>query len=226
MRAVGYIYGIIISIILVTGCSTVRYVRPIEKGTSAASLSLGGPVTQVSGNYLPLPLLSAGYGYGVTDYLSLEAALHITSALFGVAHVDIGANWVPLATRGVIPGVVLSPKVVLLSNFKPHESRSYPVLTPTLYWERGRHLWYTGVENWFERHSVRADGNEQSHHWLIIPYIGYGIAKGKWQFQAEGRVYMPNLSNTPGATTNLGFGDRGIIGFFLGVNRTFGGGAK
>ena len=226
MSVCGRISGIISVIVLVTGCSTVRYVRPIEKGTSVVSASLGGPITQVSGKYLPLPLLSAGYGYGVTDYLSIEAGLHITSALFGVAHVDAGVNWVPVRTKGAIPGVVLSPKVVLLSNFKPRESRSYPVLTPTLYWERGRHLWYTGAENWFERHRVRADGNEQPHHWLFIPFVGYGIAKGKWHFQTEARVYMPNLSNTTGPTTNLGFGDRGIIGFFLGVNRTFGGGGK
>ncbi|MBN1761350.1 MAG: hypothetical protein JW863_23710 [Chitinispirillaceae bacterium] len=226
MKTVGRISGIFFAAVVLSGCSTVRYVRPIEKGASVVSVSLGGPVTQVGGKYLPLPLLSAGYGYGATDHLSIEAGLHITSALFGVAHVDAGVNWAALKTKGMIPGVVLSPKVVLLSNFKPHESRAYPVLTPSLYWKRGKHLWYTGAENWFERHTVRSDGNRQPHHWLFIPFIGYGISKGKWQFQTEARVYMPNLSNEVGPTTNLGFGEYGIFGIFLGVNRSFGGGER
>lgn len=212
----------IIAITMMAGCSGVRFVRPLDKGSSAATVSLGGPITQVAGKYLPLPLLSAGYGYGITDYLSAEAGLHVTSALFGIAHLDAGVNWTPLRTQGMVPGVVISPKLVLLSNFKPHESRAYPAVTPTLYWEAGRHLLYTGAENWFERHTVRSDGNEQPHHWFFIPYVGYGLSKGKWRFQGEGRVYMPNLKNIYGATTNLGFGDYGVFGIFLGVSRTFG----
>lgn len=226
MKAVFIFCGIAVVAVLFSGCSTVRYVRPIEKGASVASVSLGGPITLVGGNYLPLPLLSAGYGYGITDNLSVEAGFHITSALFGVAHGDLGVNWVPLKNRGAVPGVVLSPKLVLMSNFKPHESRSYPVITPTLYWERGKHLFYGGAENWFERHAVRSDGNDQPHHWLFIPFVGYGISRGKWQFQSEARVYMPNLSNEVGPTTNLGFGTHGIFGVFFGLNRTFGGGAE
>jgi hypothetical protein len=222
LKAATVIFASGIMCALLSGCSTVRFVRPIDKGSSAVAVSLGGPITRVAGRYLPLPMLSAGYGYGITDYLSAEAGVHVTSALFGVAHVDAGVNWTPLRARGAVPGVVVTPGLVLLSNFKPHDSRAYPTVTPTLYWEVGRHLMYTGAENWFERHSIRSDGNVQPYHWLFIPYIGYGISHGRWQFQSEARVYMPNLKNTDGATTNLGFGEYGVFGVFLGVSRTFG----
>ena len=37
-------------------CSTVRQIRPLAKKESAATLSLGGPITQVGKLYVPLPL--------------------------------------------------------------------------------------------------------------------------------------------------------------------------
>ena len=209
---------------LLFACSSVRRVRPLESGASAITVSLGGPITEVAKKYIPLPLLSAGYNYGINNRLGIEAGLNLTSALFGLLHVDAGVNWYPLSANGAIPGITVTPKLLIISNFEAGGHRLYPTLTPTLYWDIKRHFVYTGVENWFEIHTERSDGNEQSHHWLVAPYIGYGYTWKKWQFQLEARGYTPNLENTGRATKNIGFGDHGIIGVFLGVGRTMGGG--
>ncbi|MBN1307616.1 MAG: hypothetical protein JXA18_06855 [Chitinispirillaceae bacterium] len=208
---------------LLLACSSVRRVVPLESGASAITVSLGGPVTEVGKKYLPLPLLSAGYNYGINGRLGIEAGLNLTGALFGLLHVDAGVNWYPLTVKGPIPGITVTPKLFFMTNFESGGNRLYPTITPTLYWKLGRHLVYTGIENWFEVHTRRSDGNEQPRHWLIAPYLGWGLSWKKWLFQLEGRGYTPNLANTGRATKNIGFGSHGVIGFFMGVSRTIGG---
>ncbi|MBN1578276.1 MAG: hypothetical protein JW913_17075 [Chitinispirillaceae bacterium] len=215
--------SVVLIVCLIFACSSVRRVVPLESGTSAVTLSLGGPVTEVAKKYIPLPLLSAGYNYGINDRLGIEAGLNLTGALFGLLHVDAGVNWYPLAAKGAIPGITVTPELFFMSNFEAGGHRLYPTLTPTLYWKPGRHLVYIGVENWFEVHTQRSDGNEQPRHWLIAPYLGYGLSWKKWRFQLEGRGYTPNLVNTGRATKNIGFGSHGIIGVFIGVSREIGG---
>jgi hypothetical protein len=214
--------GLLIFLALIVSCSGIRRVRPLDDGESALSASVGGPVTQVGSAWLPLPLLSIGYAYGLNRHLSLEGGVNLTSALFGLAHIDAGLNWYAFEPRGAIPGITVTPKLVLISNFAAAGTRFYPTVTPTVYWNVGRHVIYTGAENWFELHSQRSDGNTQPHHWLAVPYLGFGLSRGKWLFQVEGRVYTPNLKNTGRATKNIGFGDYGAVGGFIGVGRTFG----
>ena len=203
-------------------CSSVRHVLPLQKGESAVDLSVGGPITKVGNVYIPLPLLSAGYRYGITENLGLESGLGITSMLYRNFHLDAGITWHPFLAQGARPGLFLSPRLFFLANSE--NFRLYPDLDLGTYWKLRNNLIYTGVENWFEYHATRSDGNSQDHHWLIIPFLGYGYSFNKWQFQLEGRVYTPNLKNTGRATENIGFGDYGILGVFIGFSRSLGGG--
>ena len=84
---------------------------------------------------------------------------------------------------------------------------------------------YLGIENWFELQQEREDGNPQRHHWIVAPYLGVQLCTPKrWQYGLEMRYYTPNLNHELGrAPGNLGFGDYGILGFFLSVSRGFGG---
>ncbi len=62
------------------------------------------------------------------------------------------------------------------------------------------------------------------NHWIIAPYAGLTYSTTRWQYQLEVRWYTPNLDNDLGrAPENWGVGDHGIIGFFVGIGRTFGG---
>jgi hypothetical protein len=127
--------------------------------------------------------------------------------------------------KGWVPGAIVSPKFQLMTNFKPNSFRLYPELILTGWWRPSEHfLPYVGLENWFVLGSTRPDGNKQDHHWLIAPYLGLTMCNNHWQFQIEGRVYTPNINHiTSGAPENIGLGNYGVLGVFLGVGYQFGG---
>jgi hypothetical protein len=115
--------------------------------------------------------------------------------------------------------------VHIATNFSTYV-RFYPVLLLTGAWNpRGGPFYpYLGIENWWELANTREDGLDQQNHWIIAPYAGLTYSKTRWQYQLEVRWYTPNLDNDLGrAPENWGVGDHGIIGFFVGIGRTFGG---
>jgi len=209
--------------ILFISCSTIRQINPLSKGESSLTLSIGGPITQVGKTYIPLPLLSMGYNYGILDNLSIESGLNFLSAAYGVLHLDIGANYWLFFPKKIIPGIIISPQTFILTNFTSNGFRLYPDIGLTTYWEIKQNKYvYIGIDNWFEYHSYREDGNIQKHHWLITPYLGINMGNKKWQGQAEIKWYVPNLVNNTRAIKNIGIGNYGVVGIFLGINRTFG----
>jgi hypothetical protein len=205
-------------------CSPVRSIRPIDKGQSAVSLSLGGPITQVGKTYIPLPLLCVGYNYGFFETMDIEAGLNFTDVLFGIGNIQVGTNWRPLIPQAFRPGFIISPKLFAMTDFKPKGSRLYPDIGLTAFWNL-RKQWYLygGWDNWIELNTIRDDGNTQNHHWLIAPYVGMDLGSDRWSFQVEIKLYTPNLSNQGRPTKNIGVGEKGIFGVFLGMSRYFGG---
>jgi hypothetical protein len=210
--------------IMLCSCSTVRQVRPLDKGESSVTFSVGGPITQVGKVYFPLPLLSVGYNRGIiAERLDIETGLHLTQLAYGILDFEAGVNVRPLPAEGFRPGINITPKAFFMTNFKPESFRFYPDLGITLYWNINQTVYiYTGLENWFELATTRADGNPQKNNWLTAPFLGVDIGRGDWQLQLESRLYTPNLSNKGKPTKNLGIGDHGVWGAFLGVNHTFG----
>ncbi len=208
-------------VMIITNCSTIRQIRPLEKGQQSVSFSVGGPVTEVGSVYIPLPLMSFGYNRGLIDNtLDLETGLHVTQLLYGILDVEVGVNFRPFQSKAWQPGLIISPKLFFMTDFSGG-ARLYPDLCLTGFWKLHEKVYlFTGLENWFEFSSTRDDGLEQKNHWLLVPYIGTNIGSQRWQFQFETRVYTPNLKNTGRATKNIGFGEYGVLGFFLGVNFT------
>lgn len=217
--------GIIFATVIIFSCSSVRQVKPLEPGQSAVSASLGGPVTQYIGpGYAPLPMLSVGYNRGMREWLDLEVGWHITQFAFGVLQLDGGVNLRPFMPEGLRPGLIVTPKVHVLAGLRDGSFRAYPQLSLTFPMQPTESLLpYLGIENWFEFHTTREDGLEQPHHWLIAPYAGLALYRGPWHFQLEMRLYTPNLENTGRGPKNIGIGEYGIWGTFVGVGRTFGG---
>lgn len=209
-------------LLLLNSCSGIRQIRPLDKGESSVTISLGGPITELGSIYSPLPLLSVGYNRGIiSKKLDFEAGLHITEGLYGVLMLDGGINYRPLLSSGARPGFIVSPKFFFMTDFSPSSVRLYPDLILSTYWKiRQNFFVYLGLENWFEFSSKRGDGASQDNHWLIIPFLGLNCGNEKLLFQFESRIYTPNLKNTGRPTKNIGFGDNGILGFFIGFNYT------
>jgi hypothetical protein len=223
-KAIRFPVCLAVCTLLTVACSPVRQIRPLDKGESRVSLSAGGPITQVGKIYIPLPLISLGYNYGLMENLDVEAGIHVTDMLYGVLKVDAGVNWRPLVPPLYSPGIIISPRLFGMTDFSPGSSRLYPELGLTGYWDFKKYRYaYIGIDNWIEYHTTRVDGNPQTNHWLIAPYAGVSLGNRLWQGQLEVMVYTPNLSNQGRPVKNIGFGKYGIIGVFLGVSRSFGG---
>jgi hypothetical protein len=208
-------------VIICFSCSSIRQIRPLEKGESALSASVGGPITKVGSIYIPLPLLNIGYNYGLIDRkLDLEAGFDVTSSIYSLMHLDIGTNYRPWLSKKWRPGFIVTPKFFFVTDFEAF--KFYPDLGLTLFWQL-RDYWhiYSGLDNFFELSRIRHDGNKQEHHWLIAPFLGIDMGNRHWGFQIETRAYIPNLLNGQRSIKNIGFGDYGIIGLFLGVHYTF-----
>jgi hypothetical protein len=207
-------------------CTAVRQVVPLEPGENAVNVSLGGPMTNYVGDaYLPLPFIGISYNRGILKWLDAEAGLDVTHMLYKNLSLSLGANFRPIGARRWRPALIVSPKAHLATNFDTY-FRFYPVLGLTGAWNPREGSWYpyVGVENWWELVNDREDGTQQQEHWFFAPYLGLVYNKTRWQYQIEMRVYSPNLDNDYGrAPANWGFGDHGIIGFFLGIGRSFGG---
>ena len=216
--------GICLLCMVTLSCSSFRQVRPLEKGESRISLSVGGPFTKAGNLYIPIPLVSLGYNFGLAEKLDVEVGTNFLALLYGIAHVDAGVNWRPLRPKHHVPGLIISPRMFLMTDFGPWNTRLYPDLGCTAYWEIRQYRYvYCGLENFFEPDTKRADGNIQQNNWLIAPYAGISLGNKVWQFQFEAKLYTPNLPNDLHTAKNIGIGDYGIIGVFLGVSRSLGG---
>jgi hypothetical protein len=210
--------------IMFLSCSSIRHVVPLKQGESRISVSIGGPVTKIGESFIPLPFVTAGYNYGLKYNLDIESGINITSLFFGITNIDAGINWHPVVPLLMRPGMYVSLKGVITTNFEKNGTRLFPVNDLGIYWLLFKHQYiYSGIESWVELHDVRYDGNIQKNHLLINPYIGYILEYKTWQYQLEGRVYTPNIPNKGRAVKNKGMGDYGIFGFFLGVSKSFGG---
>lgn len=216
--------GICLLCLLLASCSSFRQVRPLEKGEWRVSLCAGGPFTRVGSLYVPLPLVSLGCNYGIAEKCDVEAGMNFLAMMYGIAHVDAGVNWRPLRPDRYVPGLIVSPRMFMMTDFSPGGLRIYPDLGCTAYWKLKQYrLVYLGLENFFELSTTREDGNRQQNNWLIAPYAGISLGNKKWQFQGEAKLYTPNLPNDLHTVKNIGIGDHGVFGIFLGVSRSFGG---
>jgi hypothetical protein len=202
-------------------CSPVRHIHPLETGESSVSAGIGGPITDV-GIYMPLPMLTVGYNRGMPRKIDLETRWHVTMAAYGVLGLDAGANWRPLSAKKFRPGIILSPRLHTFYNFQPGALRLYPDITATLWWKlHERWYLYTGIENWFDLYR-RNDGVEQDI-WAGCPFVGVELGRKRWHVQIEGRLYTPDKDNSGRGPKNIGIGEKGIWGAFIGVSRSFGG---
>ena len=62
---------------LITGCSSTRFVEPLEKDQLSIGAGFGGPTIEFAGAPIPLPLTSIEVGYGLEGAIPDITALSI-----------------------------------------------------------------------------------------------------------------------------------------------------
>jgi hypothetical protein len=214
---------LILFLSVLASCSPMRFVKPLEKKQQAANLSFGGELIRYGSSTIPVPFLSASYGYGIDSSLTGFATVNITSALFGNFHFSLGASKQLLKQKEFFPAVSIVPAFDFIYRNK-NAAKFYPQAAVNAYWEYGRkkNLVYIGIDNWFELSSKRAYGAVQKNHWFWMPAIGHSFCGKRGSFTAEVRAIAPNLSNEKLVVEyQTPFGTHGAFGVYVGYTRKF-----
>jgi hypothetical protein len=200
--------------VLLAACGHATSVRPTPKDVIQAEAALGGPLVRIAGLTIPTPLSTAGARYGLGDTYDVAAHLHLTSLSFGVAGVDVGSTWLPVAQNGALPALSLSGRLYGFTNLSDGP-RAYLELTGSASYLAGEHfltyLSATGL--------VQFAGGYP----LYSLAVGEEVRLGRFGLQLELRWYEPNIATRFEVVDWVPLGGLGGLGAVLGVNYRFGG---
>lgn len=209
--------------IILYSCAPARFVKPLAEKQQAVNLSLGGSLFEYNNITIPMPLLTAAYGYGIDSTLTGFGAINITSALYGNLQFELGATKRILMQRGSIPGVSVTPVANIIFRNKD-AFKFYPQLDVNAFWDfnENRNFFYLGVSNWFELAGKKAHDEEQNHRWLFTPMLGHTFVRDKWDFTVETKIIAPHIKSDKAAVDyKTPFGKNGAFGIYLGYSRKF-----
>lgn len=210
-------------VLFLCSCAPTRFVKPLGKGQQAVDLSLGGPLFSFGGAVIPMPFLTATYGYGIDSTLTGFGSVNLTSAFYGNAQVELGVSKRILKQNGYIPGVSVTPVANIIYRNKDAK-KFYPQLDVNAYWDynRGRNFFYAGLNNWFELSGRRAHNEDQPHRWLLTPQVGNTFSRRHHNFTIELKVPAVNVYNPGGVVEyKTPFGKQGAFGIYFGYTRKF-----
>ncbi len=220
----------LVAAIFAAGCSTTHGIRPIGKGSVGVDASIGGPITQVFGAPIPLPLSTIGATVGVTDTTDVHAAFHPTAAaMFAVAAFDLGASQQLLAPSGARPRLMADLTLLgaggdLDPDQRPEGGFRFffqpSVLASWDYGKVGQHSFYTGVTGFFEA--------AEAFHGLGGFIIGSRLGVGRSHVDIEMKWLNPWDNNTNIVPEFSAPGNQGAVTVQIGYGFRFGGkdGAK
>ena len=213
----------ILTLCFAYACSPVHYVKPLEKKQSAVNLSFGGPLIKYGTATIPIPFITANYGYGIDSTLTGFASANITSALYGNAQVDLGFTKQLLKQHNYLPALSLTPVInIIYKNKDAH--KVYPQIALNAFWEYGKHknLVYVSLDNWFELSPKRQYEVNQDKRWILMPTIGHSFNRTKWNINIEAKIIAPNKSNEKLVVDYVTpFQTHGAFGVYVGCTRKF-----
>ncbi len=218
--------------VALTACAPIRRVKPVEVGEHVVSVGFGGPITEVgrdTGAFVPAPILSAGWGYGVHRMVDVDVGLQMSELIVGGLALDAGVNVRPLRPDGARPALIIPVKLHYLLPFRGDPGKTmrlYPELGATAAWQLGARPFYTyvGFQLWFDLAS-RGDGNDVATRVLPSFHIGQTVGTEVWQLSLELRYYTPNVSDQFRLVDVADLGGAGSLGVLIGFSVGFGGDA-
>ena len=212
-----------LSIILLSACTGSRIVQPLNQSQWQLSASFGGPVLEDSNqNTRIVPLSAVSLAYGLRQNLTAYAGWHTGSYLNDINHVDLGYTQELLQPFAFRPGITYSLQANLFSQQGLENFRFYPQLDINAYWIlANKDFTYVGVTNWFETNTVKAHHQRQTKFWFPALQAGYSKNLGKYSATVEAKYILPFDQEQKQFVDFLNFNDRGAIGIYFSVARTF-----
>lgn len=210
--------------LLASACTTVHGVKPVGRGAVAVEGEVGGPITEVYGLPIPLPLSSVGATYGVSDRVDVHAAVHPSPALlFGLFLADAGVSGQLFPPEGARPRLMADLTLTAGGgDNEPGEPEggfrlwAQPTLTASWDWGRAdRRTAYTSV-------TAFAQPFPEVH---VIPQwaVGNRWEAGRFLATTEMGWIAPWVSTADLAPNYLSPGSLGAIAVRLGAGWRFGG---
>jgi len=208
---------------LAGACTPSRYVRPLEKGQWAAQGHFGGPLFDNLGYTIPVPLTSAGVGYGLDEKITVFADLQLTQLAFGVVQVNAGGNYYFSRPESYLPGITGTLILNAAVSTWDGKAKLWPQLDVHARWSYGQkeNQIYLGLSNFFEPASQRTQGEAQPTHWLPSIFAGHVFSGKSWDLSLEGKWIAPNQSNEWSVVDYVSAAQRGSFGIYLGIAKRF-----
>jgi hypothetical protein len=214
---------ILIVLVFLGSCSPSRFVKPLKKKQSAASISVGGPLITYGTSIIPIPFLTACYGYGIDTNLTGFASFNVTSALYGNFQFELGATKQWINQKKYFPSI--STAIQFNAIYRNKDAfKIYPQIDLNVLWEYGKrkNYFYLGASNWFELSQKRTLGEPQKNYWIFTPLIGHSFNGKKWNVNLEAKVIAPNLSNEKIVVDyQTPLKNKGAFGIYLGYTKKF-----
>jgi hypothetical protein len=210
-------------IMAIFSCAPTRFVKPLAKKQKAINVSVGGALISYGDLTIPMPFVTATYGYGIDSTLTGFGSLNITSLVYGNAQVELGVTKQILQQKGAWPGISLNPVANIIYRNKD-ASKFYPELDINAFWDynQKRNFFYVGLANWFELSGKRAYDQKQQNRWLFSPMLGQTFVRSKWNYNIELKIITPNIANNNSTVDyKTPFGTHGALGIYFGCTRKF-----
>lgn len=210
-------------LLTLASCSSSRFVKPLEKKQHAANVSLGGPLIGFGNTTIPIPFITATYGYGIDSTFTGFGSINITSALYGNFQCELGATKQIIKQKKFFPAISVTPQLNMIYR-NSDAKKIYPQMDINAFWEYGKkkHFFYAGISNWFELSSKKAFGIKQQNHWIFSPTVGNSFNTKKWSFVIETKIIAPHLSNENIVVDyKTPLKDKGAMGIYFGCTRKF-----
>ena len=214
---------LIIIIGILTGCAAHSTLEPVGKHNLNANLSIGGPFISAFDTRIPIPYVTTGFNYGVSDKTNLCGNLHLMPLAYKIAGSDFGAAYFPLKNDGFIPTWGIQARMLFLASLKsdvPERFKMYPVISSSAAWNFGKGKIYTGCDLSFLVTSP--DYNDEASNYAISPFAGY-----RWDFSQKCRLLFElkmqgvNIRTDRLAVEYIPIANHGAFTTLLALERSF-----
>lgn len=215
-------YLVSLTLFAATGCMTSQTARPLSPGKQQLSLTLGGPIVDVTNvAKMPLPNMTLEYRRGLKEKWDYHLGTHLLPMVFGAFGLHGGASYLLMDARSNMPAITLTGRVFLFSNQgddrKAEDVRALWNLNElelNASWLRGKQLYYLALTHHFD---------PALPNLMMSPAVGADFALGAWHLGPELRWFMPHKDNSKAVLHWQAPADQGAIGLGLSIGRRFGG---
>ena len=136
---------LVLILLFFIGCAAHTNLEPVGTNRVNINTSIGGPIIEIFDTNMPIPYLTTGINYGVSDRINLDGNLHLLPLAYEIFGLDVGTTFFPVLNNGLIPTLGIQPRYLVLSSFKKDVKiryRAYPVVSVSAAWKVMKGLLY------------------------------------------------------------------------------------